>query len=83
MDATKPPNDIEVRPLERACGARSEEEALKKESDPLPVALRNEEITERDLEVLSRIAQDANATKGKLKRVPRRIPLRKQEEVNK
>ena len=43
---------------------------------PLPVAMRVEEISERDFEVLFRIAEDVNAASGRLKHAPRRIPLR-------
>src|SRR5262249_44294524 len=41
---------------------------------PLPVALRNEEISEEDIETLFRIAEDPEAQTGVLRRQPRKIP---------
>ncbi len=46
------------------------------ESLPLPLALREQEIAERDFETLLRIAEDASAPAGRLNRVPRKIPVR-------
>jgi hypothetical protein len=40
---------------------------------PLPVALRNEDISEEDFEALCRIAEDTAAPANRLKRVPRNI----------
>ena len=42
---------------------------------PLPVALRNEEISQEDFEALCRIAENPEAMAGRLQRVPRKIPL--------
>jgi hypothetical protein len=43
----------------------------------VPVALRNQEISERDVDTLVHIAEDPQAPKGRLNRVPKIIPLRK------
>ena len=43
---------------------------------PLPVALRNEEISEEDGQTLFRIAEDPEAQTGVLRRQPRKIPLK-------
>ena len=41
-----------------------------------PVALRDQEISEQDFQTIVRIAEDAQATIGRLKPVPRKIPVR-------
>ena len=41
---------------------------------PLPVALRNEDISEEDFEALCRIAENPEALTGRLQRVPRGFP---------
>lgn len=41
---------------------------------PLPVALRHDELTERDWDAIYRAAKDEHATVGRLRRMPRRIP---------
>jgi hypothetical protein len=46
------------------------------EAHQLPVAMRAEEISEQDANVLFAIAEDPNAISGRLKRTPRRIPVR-------
>ena len=48
---------------------------VRQEALPLPVALRVEEISEREFDVLFRIAEDPKAASGRLNRVPRRILL--------
>ena len=46
-----------------------------KNSKPiLPVALRDTEITEGDVAVMLRVAQDKKAPAGRYKRKPRRVP---------
>jgi len=52
------------------------------ETLPLPVAQRDQEISEQDFQTLIRIAEDPQAPAGRLKRVPRKIPVRTQEIVN-
>ncbi len=47
----------------------------------LPVALREQEISEQEFETLIRIAEDPQAAAGRLKRTPRRIPVRKRETI--
>jgi hypothetical protein len=43
---------------------------------PVPIALREQEISEKDFEALLRIAADKNAPAGRLKRTPRKVPVR-------
>ncbi|MBO0697399.1 MAG: hypothetical protein J2P46_03330 [Zavarzinella sp.] len=46
----------------------------KKSKPILPVALRDTEITEGDVEAMLRVAQDKKAPAGRYKRKPRRVP---------
>jgi hypothetical protein len=55
-----------------ACG-RDDSTSGPKESI-LPLALRDTEITEGDVEVLLRIARDKKAPSGRYKRVPKKVP---------
>ena len=41
----------------------------------LPLALRNDEITESDFETLRRIAEDSTSPTGRLRRVPQSVPV--------
>lgn len=49
---------------------------------PLPVAMRNDEISERDLEVLQEAAKTTPSVVGHLKRDPYRIPDRQSVTAN-
>lgn len=40
----------------------------------LPLALRETEITETDVEVMLRVARDKQATSGRYKRTPKLLP---------
>jgi hypothetical protein len=40
----------------------------------LPLALRETEITENDVAVMLRVARDKDATSGRYKRTPKRLP---------
>jgi hypothetical protein len=40
----------------------------------LPQALQDTEITERDIAVMLRVAQDKNVPAGRYKRKPKRVP---------
>jgi hypothetical protein len=40
----------------------------------LPLALREEEISEKDVEVLLRVARDKNAASGRYRRMAKRLP---------
>jgi hypothetical protein len=51
------------------------------ETFPLPVAQRDQEISEQDFQTLIRIAEDPQAPAGRLKRVPRKIPVRTRETI--
>jgi hypothetical protein len=51
------------------------EQDTQSETLPLPVAQRCEEIDERDFAVLFQIAEDPEAPAGRLKRVPKKIPV--------
>ena len=44
----------------------------------LPLALRDTEITDADVEVMLRVARDKNATSGRYKRTPKRLPTAEQ-----
>jgi hypothetical protein len=48
---------------------------VQNESPPLPIAQRREEIDEQDFALLIQIAENAEATAGRLKKIPKRIPL--------
>jgi hypothetical protein len=74
MDADHTPMYVEVREAERCHCAQRKEEGMHPESLPLPLALRNDEITEQDFETLLRIAEDPQVP-GRLERAPRKIPL--------
>lgn len=54
-----------------------EETAMKMEQKKpiLPLALRETEITEADVETMLRVARDKRATAGRYKRIPKRLPL--------
>ena len=83
MDAANQPNYAEMRPVDQDQYAFDKREAaMKDEADFLPVASPSEEVTEQDFHVLLRIASDPNATQGRLRIEPRRIPIRQHETVN-
>ena len=52
------------------------EEVMSEGKYPLPVAMRNDEISERDLEVLQEAAKTTPSVVSRLKRDPYRIPDR-------
>lgn len=52
------------------------------QSLPLPLALREQEISELAFEALVRIAEDDQSPTGRLKRIPRKIPVRPRKTVN-
>lgn len=56
-------------------GMRQEDSAVKiKTSKPiLPLALQDTEITEGDIAVMLRVAQDKKAPAGRYKRTPKRV----------
>lgn len=81
MDADHKPMCVEVRPAEAltAYVQGKEEPAMKNETNNktpiLPLALRDTEITETDVAVLLRVAQDKKAPAGRYKRTPKRVPV--------
>lgn len=78
MDADNKPICAEVRPIDCTVPQiqGKEEPAMKNDQKKpiLPLALRETEITEADVEVLLRIARDKNAESGRYKRTPKRVP---------
>jgi hypothetical protein len=82
MDAPNPPNYCVTRPVECGNRGKREEEVMINESLPLPAALRNDELSEQEFDALYRNAVDPNSTKGRLKRIPRAIPVQEREPVN-
>jgi hypothetical protein len=81
MDAANhQPNYAHICPIEQNTRAGQKEGTMTEHSLPLPVAMRVEEISDRDVDVLLRIAEDRNASSGRLKHTPRRIPLRERAE---
>jgi hypothetical protein len=76
MDAAIQPNDVEVHPLTEEQLTPRKEADMNAEALPLPVALRCEEISERDFSVLCRAATTTPSVVSRLKREPRRIPPR-------
>jgi hypothetical protein len=76
MDAVNQPNDVEVCPLTDEQLTPPKEADVNAEALPLPVALRCEEISERDFSVLCRAAATTPSVVSRLKREPRRIPPR-------
>ena len=74
--ADKVPDYVEVRPIEKDRFARVKECGMRVEAPLLPLALQKDELTEGEFEALYRSATDPNATKGRLKRALRAIPMR-------
>ena len=78
MDADNKPVCAEVRPADgivtRTKG--KEETAVKTEQKKpiLPLALRETEITDTDVEAILRVARDKQATSGRYNRTPKRLP---------
>ena len=68
MDAVKQPNQSDMCPVSHEL--------------PPPDASSAGEISGEDFETLLRIANDPDAPKGRLKIVPRRIPLIERETAN-
>ena len=81
MDAELP-EYAEVREQDRNRCLLRKEGVVNIKTLPLPVAMREQEISEHDFETLVRIAEDSNAPTGRLKKIPRKIPIRKREVVN-
>jgi hypothetical protein len=52
------------------------EEVMVEEGYPLPVAMRNDEISERDLELLQEAAKTTPSVVSRLKHTPYRMPER-------
>jgi hypothetical protein len=78
----QPPSYARVRSTNHDQNAtNTKEAAMREEAGLLPVAVSSEEITEQDFNLLLSIANDPNATKGRLNIKPRRIPLREQHTV--
>jgi hypothetical protein len=61
------------------CAPRPRDDVIRPETPRLPVAMRNDETSEHDFEVLRRIAENPETAIGHLKRVPRKIPLRERD----
>ena len=82
MDADNKPTCEEVRPF--ACTiphTQGKEESVMNNDQKkpiLPLALRDTEITDADVEVMLRVARDKNATSGRYKRTPKRLPTAEQ-----
>ncbi len=64
MNTENPPPDAEVRETE---------EVMQNEQLPLPVAVRNDEITEEDFVALTQKAEEARASGEPSKAPPRKI----------
>lgn len=80
MDATNQwPNDAHLRSIEHDQRVTPEEANMINEALPLPVALRNDEISEQDFETLYRRAEENQTAGGSPKRVPQRIPVRERQ----
>ena len=80
--ADRVPDYAEVRPVDKdQSTACTKESAMIAEASLLPVALRDEELTERQFDAIYRNAIDPNATKGRLRRKPRSIPTVEREAV--
>ena len=75
MEANQIPESAPLHPEESCPDAQGKKDSVNKSTLPLPVALRNDEISERDGEALFRIAEDPEAKEGRLRRVPRKIPV--------
>jgi predicted DNA-binding antitoxin AbrB/MazE fold protein len=65
-------------PVELPERTRVEFEPKVADSPVLPIALRETEITERDVETLLRVARDKNAGAGRYKRSPKKLTKSKQ-----
>jgi len=76
MDAANQAPAAEVRPVEQACRLKKEEAAMENEALPLPVAQRNETISERDFDALCRAAAKTSSVVSRLRREPRYLPER-------
>ncbi len=70
----QPPNHVEASSVCENCRAGEEGEIMNKETLPLPVAMRVEEISERDFEILCEAAKSTPSVVARLKRQPSRIP---------
>ncbi len=77
--ATQLPNYTHVRSIEHDHRVTRQEANVINESLPLPVALRNDEISEQDFDTLYRIAEEKRAGGGRPKRVPQRVPVRERQ----
>jgi hypothetical protein len=76
MDIDTKPTCAEVRLIDDIRAQGKEGEMKKTPETPiLPVALRDAEITERDVETMLRVARNKNATAGRYKRTPKRVPI--------
>ena len=42
----------------------------------LPIALQESQLTDKDIEVMLRIAHDKNANSGRYKRTPKHLPIK-------
>jgi hypothetical protein len=82
MDANKQPSYAEVRPVDRDEYVASKKEVAEMNEviSPLrPVALRVEQISERDAEKLFEAAKATPAVVSRLKREPRRMATRERD----
>jgi len=71
---------VEVPPVDKLVPHDQEPEGppVKADNTPtliLPLALRDTEITESDVAVLLRVAQDKNATSGRYNRIPKQVQV--------
>ena len=78
MDADNKPACAEVRPIEclQPKVKEKEDSAMKNNQNKpiLPLALRDTEITDDDIEAMLLVARDKQAKSGRYKRTPRRLP---------
>jgi hypothetical protein len=81
MDANQPPSNIDARKDDRCHCTNGKEEAMDIDQIPLPVAMRADELTEQDFEVLYRRALEMQAEISQADQAPRKIPLGKRAEV--
>ncbi len=83
MDAAKEASYAEVRPIDKdRLALNHKEAAMRSDNGREPEVLMGEEITEQDFEILLRIANSPEATKGRLTIKPRRIPIRERVALN-
>ena len=61
-------------PVELPDRTRVEFEPIVADTPPLPHALQDTEITERDVETLLRTAHDKDAPAGRYTRTPKKVP---------